>query len=191
MMLTTQRRNLKEMPDLWESRTKASQKLESAEVKLVKLARKHRLETEKQKAKLEAKKKPVPEQLVGQVNPQLLQSPESHSEDGATNNSKALVLADQLVPRDKRPTYRIKPSWAPFGLGFLGIGQKVDTIEWARKEIAGCTEGLEKGRTKLQKDIDTPGIGTEMYPPLNSAFIHFHQQIAAHMAVQVIPHNQP
>lgn len=180
-------RNLKEMPDLWERRTKATNKLESAQVQLIKVARQYHLDTEKKKAKLEGKHKPVPEQLSGPVNPQLLQSADARSKTGAY----ALGLADRLVPRAKRPTYRKKPSWAPFSLGWLGIGEKIDTIDWARKEIAECTEGLEKGRIQLQKDIDTPGIGKEMYPPLNSAFIHFHQQIAAHMAAQILAHNQP
>lgn len=102
-----------------------------------------------------------------------------------------LGLADQLVPRSKRPTHRIKPKWAPFGLGFLGIGQKVDTIDWGRKEIAYCTAELARGREQLQKDIESPGIEHDKYPPLNSAFIHFNQQIAAHMAVQCLAHNQP
>ena len=179
------------MPDIWERRTKAVARLESAQVKLIKQARKHRVNTEKQKAKLEAKRKPVPEQLSGPVNPQLLMSPESHSEDGGPVDPKALGRADQLVPRNTRPTRRLKPAWAPFSLGWLGIGQKIDTIDWARKEIAECNEGLEKSRAQLQKDINTPGIGEETYPPLNSAFIHFNQQIAAHIAAQCLAHNQP
>ena len=179
------------MPDLWERRTKASAKLESAQVKLIKFARQHRLDTAKQRAKLEAKKKPVPEQLIGPVNPHLLQPAESNSEEGAPTDPKVLGLADQLVPRSMRPRRRLKPAWAPFALGWLGIGEKIDTIDWARREIAVCGAGLEKSRAQLQQDVNTPGIGKETYPPLNSAFIHFNQQIAAHLAVQVVAHHQP
>jgi hypothetical protein len=179
------------MPDLWERRTKASAKLESAQVKLIKLARQHRIDTEKKRGKLEAKQKPVSEQLTGPINPQLIQTPESHSEETMPSDPKALGLADQLVPRSLRPTMRLKPGWAPFGLGWLGIGQTVDKIDWARREIASCTQGLEKSRVQLQKDIDTPGIGEETYPPLTSAFIHFNQQIAAHIAAQCLAHHQP
>ncbi|ORY32218.1 hypothetical protein BCR39DRAFT_523325 [Naematelia encephala] len=185
-------RNLKEMPGLWERRNKAAVKLESAEVKLVKLAREHHAQTKDKVAKLEKKGKPVPEALTGPVNPDLLKSKEHGSaETGTVANHTHLTLADQLVPRAKRPTIRLKPRWAPFGLGFLGIGEKVDAVDWARKEIAECTEGLDKSREQLLKDVNTPGMGEETYPPLNSAFIHFNQQIAAHMAAQCVAHNQP
>ncbi|WVR05022.1 hypothetical protein IAU60_002034 [Kwoniella sp. DSM 27419] len=204
-------RNLKELPDLYDRREKATNKLESAQVDLIKFARKYRLQTETKAAKLERKKKPVPATLTGPVNPQLLVS----TQDGKPTKAGETVLspeeqasqtppdeppfpsiddlgkADQLVPRNKRPQTRLKPKWAPFGLGFLGIGQKIDTIDWARKEIAYCTAELEKGREQLEKDIDSPGTSQDYYPPLNSAFIHFNQQIAAHMAAQCLVHNQP
>jgi hypothetical protein len=35
------------------------------------------------------------------------------------------------------------------------------------------------------------GYGDMKYPPLNSAFITFHRQIAAHLAVQVLAHHDP
>ncbi|KAF9259050.1 DUF221-domain-containing protein [Marasmius fiardii PR-910] len=45
------------------------------------------------------------------------------------------------VPKDQRPTHK---------LGFLGLfGEKVDTIEWARKEIRTCTQLLEEARSKI------------------------------------------
>ena len=172
---------------MWERRTKASKKLESAQVKLIKLARQHRIDTDKKIAKLQAKQKPIPQELEGPVNPSLLRA----GDGAAPSSAKTLGLADQLVPRSKRPTKRLKPSWAPFGLGWLGIGQKVDTIDWARKEISECTDRLEKGRKQLMKDINTSGVGDETYPPLNSAFIHFNQQIAAHIAAQSLAHNRP
>ncbi|WVQ98507.1 hypothetical protein IAU59_005633 [Kwoniella sp. CBS 9459] len=218
-------RNLKEMPDLHDRRVFATKKLESAQVDLIKFARKWKLQNEKKVEKLENKKKPVPANLAGPPNPQLLISSEggqnnsaskTNPSDGATLHPSAdnnvhqdpesgnanensppfpsvedLGRADQLVPRNKRPTYRIKPKWAPFGLGFLGIGQKVDAIDWARKEIGYCSAELEKSREQLRKDIDSVGTSSDYYPPLNSAFIHFNQQIAAHMAAQCLVHNQP
>jgi hypothetical protein len=95
------------------------------------------------------------------------------------------------VPRSKRPTKRIKPAWSPIPLGFLGIGQKVDLIEWAQNEIKEVEPQLREAREQLRRDTETEGIGQETYPPLNSAFIHFNQQIAAHMAAQCLTHNQP
>jgi hypothetical protein len=86
---------------------------------------------------------------------------------------------------------RLKPHWAPFGLGFLGIGKKIDTIDWARSEIAETAAGLETGRKRLRDDIASEGTEDDFYPPLNSAFIYFHQQIAAHMAEQILLHHKP
>jgi hypothetical protein len=111
--------------------------------------------------------------------------------DTKVESDKSLPLVDQLVPRNKRPTFTQKPKWAPFGLGWLGIGTKIDKIDWARKEIALCTEALEKGRQQLQNDVNSEGAEQDYYPPLSSAFVHFHKQIAAHMAYQCLAHNRP
>lgn len=174
------------MPGLHEARLKASAKLESAEVSMIKLAFKTKKEREHEIEKYTKKNKPVPENLTGPINPELL------SAENGTADPKSLALADQLIPRKKRPTMRLKPSWAPFGLGWLGIGEKVDTIEWARAEIARTSEELAKSRQQLEADINQPGVGEEeVYPPLNSAFILFNQQIAAHMAAQSLTHNEP
>lgn len=180
-------RDLKEMPKLWERRAKAAQALESAQVKLIRLARQQKVSTDEKIANLSKKNKPIPEELTGPVNPQLLQDAEGDAE----NRDKALSLADQLVPRSKRPTRRVKPAWSPIPLGFLGIGRKIDVIEWAQKEIQEVEPQLEASREQLRKDTTVEGIGKEVYRPLNSAFIHFNQQIAAHMAAQCLAHNQP
>lgn len=102
-----------------------------------------------------------------------------------------ISLAEQLVPKEKRPTHRLPPlSFLPFGLPFMG--KKVDSIEWAREEIVETTKLLNEGRAKLRADIAKPGIGDdETYPPLNSAFILFNQQISAHLAAQSLTHNEP
>ncbi|ORX39718.1 hypothetical protein BD324DRAFT_597224 [Kockovaella imperatae] len=172
-------RNLKDMPDLWDRRTKAAQKLESAEVSLIKAARKRRAQNQAKIVKLQAKGKPIPDSLTGPANPDLIDKVEQ------------LSLADQLVPRSQRPTMRLKPKWAPFGLGFLGIGEKVDTIEWARKEILEVEPALQKCREKLQDDIRKEGSEGDFFPPRSSAFIRFNQQIAAHMATEALSHNMP
>lgn len=199
------------MPDIHDRRNYALQKLESAQVSLIKYALKYKHSREKKTEKLEKKSKPIPEALSGPVNPQMISNNHNTTQTTSSVNGSVdlsniesghgaqqvftspsdLGQADQLVPRSKRPTHRIKPKWAPFGLGFLRIGQKVDTIEWARKEIAYCTAELARSREQLQKDIESPGTEHDKYPPLNSAFIHFNQQIAAHMAVQCLAHNQP
>lgn len=168
-------RNLKEMPDYHERREKACKMLESAEVKLIKLARQGKVDKEKKAAKAQKKQ-------GGQENGDVVTTEEV---------DKSLPLVDQLVPRSKRPTFRQKPKWAPFGLGWLGIGTKIDKIEWARKEIAMCTEALERGREQLRNDVISAGADKDYYPPLSSAFVHFNKQIAAHMAFQCLAHNRP
>lgn len=166
------------MPDLWKRRLNACSTLETAQVNLIKSARKRQAGHEKEIEKKEAKHQPVPGKLARCAN--------SHLGD-----ADDLALVDRLVPRKERPTMRLKPSWSPIGLGWLGIGEKVDTIEWARKEIAECNVQLNTSREKLRADIDTPGVGDETYQPLSSAFIRFNQQIAAHMARQCVAYNQP
>ena len=101
------------------------------------------------------------------------------------------VDTEGLVPRDQRPSHRLPPfKFLPFGLPFMG--EKVDTIDWCKEEIRETTRLLEEKRTTLRKDIDTPGVGEdETYPPLNSAFVLFNQQIAAHLAAQSLTHNEP
>jgi hypothetical protein len=133
------------------------------------------------------------------------------------------------------------------------MGEKVDSINWAREEIATCTQLLEEGREKLRGDdeeeegpslptltsedtelgisaVDEEGnprlkrestsvkqavsgivhgatsgatktakvlkervVGNKDsdYPPMNSAFVTFDRQIAAHLAVQVLAHHEP
>lgn len=167
-------RDLKDMPDLWERRIKACQVLENAQVELLKLAGKRHLGLEEKVRSLNKKGKPIPEWINDPANPA--------PADGL------LSLADQLVPRKKRPTRRVKPEWLPVP---LGIGKKVDSIDWAREEIAATTKLLTEARQKLADDAESPGHATDTYPPLASAFIQFNQQIAAHMARQCVTYNEP
>ena len=83
------------------------------------------------------------------------------------------------------------------------MGEKVDTIEWAREEIRICNELLAKGREAVEQGDTTEtevgelgpdgkAVGKQKtYPAFNSAFITFHQQIAAHVALQVLAHHEP
>ena len=60
------------------------------------------------------------------------------------------------------------------------IGKKVDTINYCRKEVAQLNLEIEED----QKD-------PERYPLMNSAFIQFNHQVAAHMACQTVSHHTP
>ncbi|KAL0068238.1 phosphate metabolism protein 7 [Marasmius tenuissimus] len=111
-------RDLKELPEIYERRLKACNKLESAETKLLSTAAKLRLKEQKGRSDPEASPT-SPHELVPEV------------------------------PKDQRPTHK---------LGFLGLlGEKVDTIEWARAEIRVCTQLLEEGRSKIPDAMATGG----------------------------------
>ena len=115
-------RNLKELPDIYDRRLAACDKLESAETSLLKTATKLRLKAVQAAAK-----------------------------NGTTTTDIEASNQDsiQQVPDSERPTHK---------LGFLGLfGEKVDSINWARKEIADCTQLLEEGREKLQGDDEEEG----------------------------------
>jgi len=86
-----------------------------------------------------------------------------------------------VKPKD-RPTHRLArfdwtPGWLP-GLPYLN--KKVDTIYWCRIELA-----------RLNAEIEEDQQHPERYPTMNSAFIQFNNQVAAHMACQSITHHVP
>jgi len=82
----------------------------------------------------------------------------------------------RFVPTKKRPSHK---------LGFLGLfGKKVDTIEWAREEIADTTKQIDHEREILHGD-------NKEYAPQSAAFIQFHTQMAAHMFSQSLAHHAP
>ena len=127
------------------------------------------------------------------------------SEASSLTDPERGSLAARLVPRDKRPTHRLKLGFMPFALPF--IGKKVDSIEWAREEIRVCSELLDKGREVIEaEDVSEPTDGKvrdgskaegeghraqPRYPAFNSAFVTFRQQIAAHLALQALAHHEP
>jgi calcium permeable stress-gated cation channel len=166
--------DLKELPAIYDRRLAACNKLESAETSLLRTAAKIRLEAGKDKSSTTAE---------------------------TADPERDTSLAERLVPRDQRPTHRLPLGFMPFGLPF--IGQKVDSIEWAREQIRVCGELLEKGREVVNQEDSSPEPDTEekgeaaestetqTYPKLNSAFVTFHSQIAAHLALQVLSHHDP
>lgn len=151
-------RNLKDLPDIYDRRTAAENKLESAETQLMKTAAKLRLEAIKESKK-------------------------------ASKNKDVEAAPEHVaVPQDQRPQHRLGS--IPF------VGKKVDTIDWAREEIQVCTQLLEAGRAVIESDGASANTSGEKdvatsYPPLNSAFVMFHKQIAAHLAKEALLHHEP
>ena len=73
-----------------------------------------------------------------------IQATAENGSDVKTSNQDSIQ-----VPESERPTHK---------LGFFGLyGQKVDSINWAREEIATCTQLLEKGGEKLRDDDEEEG----------------------------------
>jgi len=158
-------RDLKDMPDLYERRLKACDILESAEITLIKTA-------------LERNKKANGGTVVPDNHPMVGgEKGEGKALEGATS-----YPVDRWVPQEDRPTHRLPV------LGFLPLGRKVDSIDWATKEINTTTELLNKERQLLEEQ---EGEVDEKYPPLNSVFVLFNQQIAAHLAAQSLTHHRP
>lgn len=60
------------------------------------------------------------------------------------------------------------------------VGQQVDTIYWCRKELA-----------RLNVEIEDDQANPDRFPLMNSAFIQFNHQVAAHMACQSVSHHLP
>jgi calcium permeable stress-gated cation channel len=87
-----------------------------------------------------------------------------------------------LTPGDRK-TMRLplfKFTWLPFMPSWTFLGEKVDTIYYCRKEIA-----------RLNLEIEQDQSEPEKFPLMNSAFIQFNSQVAAHMACQSVSHHMP
>jgi calcium permeable stress-gated cation channel len=65
-------------------------------------------------------------------------------------------------------------NWIPY------VGVKLDAIDFDTVRLAAYNELIEK----LQNDV-------ERFPMMNSAFIQFNNQVAAHMACQAVNHHSP
>jgi len=84
----------------------------------------------------------------------------------------------KYITEKDRPTMRLPlVSWLP---PLPLLGKKVDTIYYCRKELARLN-------LEIEMDQETP----ERYPIMNSAFVQFNQQVAAHMACQAVSHHVP
>ncbi|CZS91938.1 related to PHM7-similarity to A.thaliana hyp1 protein [Rhynchosporium agropyri] len=86
-------------------------------------------------------------------------------------------LKEKDRPTHKNPTAGWIPGWLTW-IPFLG--KKVDTIYWCRGELA-----------RLNLEIETDQKHPENFPLMNSAFIQFNHQVAAHMACQSVTHHVP
>lgn len=70
--------------------------------------------------------------------------------------------------------WKIWPTW------WFSLGSKVDVIIYCRLQLIELNKEIEEDEKNLDK-----------YPLMNSAFIQFNHQVAAHMACQAITHHKP
>ncbi|KAF2100567.1 DUF221-domain-containing protein, partial [Rhizodiscina lignyota] len=87
-------------------------------------------------------------------------------------------LSDKDRASTRLPLFGL--SWLPHMPSWTGIGKKVDLIYYCRKELA-----------RLNLEIEQDQQEPEKYPLMNSAFIQFNHQVAAHMACQSVSHHVP
>jgi hypothetical protein len=86
----------------------------------------------------------------------------------------------KYISDKERETMRlpvVKQDWFP---ALPWVGEKVDRIYYCRRELA-----------RLNAEIEADQANAESFPYMNSAFIQFNHQVAAHMACQSVSHHTP
>jgi hypothetical protein len=92
--------------------------------------------------------------------------------------SDALWL--QHLKKKQRPSHRLPLFGVKWLFGLPLVTKKVDTIYWCREELA-----------RLNMEIEEDQKHPERFPLMNSAFIQFNHQVAAHMVCQSVVHHIP
>ncbi|RSL83438.1 hypothetical protein CDV31_016829 [Fusarium ambrosium] len=80
----------------------------------------------------------------------------------------------EILSRDDRPSHRLPLFGLPWLPGIAPFSKRVDTIDWCREQLDAMNSEIEL----LQKNPE------DRFPLLDSAFIQFKTQVAAHMACQ-------
>jgi hypothetical protein len=88
----------------------------------------------------------------------------------------------EFIEPKERPTKRVSIRWKWCPTFLNPVATKVDTIYYCRKELAKLNK-LVESRQRPEYE--------QYYPKMNSAFIQFNNQAAAHMACQSIAHQTP
>ncbi|KAH8116005.1 DUF221-domain-containing protein [Phellopilus nigrolimitatus] len=201
-------RDLKDLPALYDRRLAACSKLESAETSLLKAATAAHAKQAKAGAAGDAKAGPndpergtaaalVPEKdrpthrlpigplpfalpLVGKKVDSIMWARDEITEtnNGLREGRAVLRRETDLGERGARSPGRGKLH------GVAGL------VTRGGKRSGSFSSKPDEQRSSPNTDGDTE-LATETYPPLNSAFVLFHNQAAAHMAAQVLTHHAP
>jgi calcium permeable stress-gated cation channel len=105
--------------------------------------------------------------------------PPAYKEDFATDGDHNVVWKKYIAEKD-RDTMRLPIFGWQWMISLPLMGQKVDTIYYCRKELA-----------RLNLEIEQDQENPERFPLMNSAFVQFNHQVAAHMACQSLSHHLP
>ncbi|TKA63291.1 hypothetical protein B0A49_11104 [Cryomyces minteri] len=103
--------------------------------------------------------------------------PIAFNEEFAEDDDGEPLWKKYVRPKD-RATMRLPIAAFMPSLPF--IGKQVDTIYYLRKELA-----------RLNVEVEHDQRNPEKFPLMNSAFIQFNHQVAAHMACQSVSHHIP
>ncbi|KAG2183385.1 hypothetical protein INT43_006391 [Umbelopsis isabellina] len=96
--------------------------------------------------------------------------------DGVEHSAQVGVEnGSDSIPEQFRPTHRVSPLPIPLPC----VGKKVDSISYYEDQIV-----------ELNGEIDSKQNEIGSYRQVNSAFIEFNEQIAAHMASQTLAHHK-
>ncbi|KAI5291752.1 hypothetical protein KEM52_000077 [Ascosphaera acerosa] len=144
----------KELDELVAERQETAMLLEDAETQLVRKANAARLKALKLKKKSNAPPSPT--------------IPSSETSADETED-----ISCRWIKPSERPTHRT---------GWLCFGRKVDTIKWAREELARLIPQVDEMQAKHR-------VGDA--PLISAVFVEFHTQTDAQSAYQVVAHNQP
>ncbi|KAI8689962.1 hypothetical protein LRP88_13735 [Fusarium phalaenopsidis] len=87
---------------------------------------------------------------------------------------------EKYLKKKNRPSHRLPLFGVTWLFGVPFVTKKVDTIYWCREELA-----------RLNLEIEEDQKHPERFPLMNSAFIQFNHQVAAHMACQSVIHHVP
>ncbi|KAK9484539.1 hypothetical protein V1527DRAFT_520396 [Lipomyces starkeyi] len=155
-------RNLQSLSDKIRERDQVASKLENAETVLIQKA----VKAYKKQLQKAQKSKMKAEAKVREIEAPL-------DESGEPIPAWKKYLKEKDRPKHSVSKFRQFPA-------LPGFSKKVDTIEWCRTHL-----------NKLNSEIEDMQQDERQYPFMNSCFIQFNNQIAAHMACQSLASDSP
>lgn len=117
--------------------------------------------------------------FVGGEEEETYEYPQAYNDDYKEDQEDKAMWEVYLKKKD-RPTHNLPLFGANWMFGLPFVTKSVDTIYWCREELA-----------RLNLEIEEDQSHPERFPLMNSAFIQFNHQVAAHMVCQSAIHHVP